>query len=410
MKMEPITGLIGAEEALHRLLREIEPVDRFEVVPLSHALGRVAAEEVRAPRPVPAFRRATWDGYAVRSRDLKAASPKHPVPLRLVGEIHAEESYPHPLGSGETVAIATGAPLPIRADAVVLFEEVKVHGAEVLFRHPADPGESVAQPGEDFRQGERILSPGEFLTPPRLGALGAVGRRTVRVRARPKVALVPNGNELLPPGAPLTPGKIHEFNNFTLGALIEAAGGIPILYPPVPDDPPRIREVLEEALRRADLVIATGGSSVGERDFLPRIFPSLGRMLFRGIRVRPGKPTLAAKVRGKVLLGMPGHPTSCLSNGYWLLWPVLRKLAGLTGTGMGRTEARLSRPYEPPTEGFTAILPVRLERGWAIPTYRGSSAIHSLTGAHGYAVVRPGRRELPRGSRLVVHLFPPPLA
>jgi molybdopterin molybdotransferase len=409
MRMTRLEGLVPMPEALRRLLDAVEPVHRTEEVPLANAVGRVAARSVRAPRPIPAFRRATWDGYAFRSRDTTGASPRAPVRLRVVGELHAEESLRHKLGRGECAAVATGAPLPPGADTVEMFEEVRERPGAIELTHRVPAGQSLAEPGEDIRQGAVLLREGDVLTPARLGAVGATGARTQRVFVRPTVALVPNGNELASPGTRLRAGQIHEFNNVTLGALVQASGGIPLPLPPVPDDPITIEGVLEGALRQADLVIATGGSSVGERDHLPTIFPRLGTLLFHGIRVRPGKPTLAAKVGNKVLLGMPGHPTSCLSNGFWLLLPALRRLAGLPGDGTEPVEARLSVGAEGAGGGFATIVPVELRGGRARPTFHGSASITSLTSADGFVVLPAGLARLRAGASVVVRRFPVPL-
>ncbi len=409
MKMTALERLISVEEARRRLLQAIRPVRRTESIPLAQAVGRVASRPVRAPRPIPSFLRATWDGYAFRAADVKGASRSAPRSLRIVGELHAEERLTRPIRAGECVAIATGAALPSGADTVELFENVTLGEGEVTLTSPVGRGNGLAEPGEDIRRGQRLLERGDVLTPARIGAVGATGADSVEVFARPTVVLVPNGNELVPPGGALAPGRIHEFNNFTLGALVSASGGIALPLPPVQDDPALIQGTLEGALRYADLVLVTGGSSVGERDFLPTIFPRMGRLLFHGIKVRPGKPTLAATVDQKVMIGMPGHPTSCLSNGFWLLLPAIRKLASLPGDGTTLERARLRVDHEGPTSGFASVVPLRVEDGWATPTYRGSSAITSLTTANGYTLLLPRQGKVRRGAEVLVHRFPFPL-
>lgn len=409
MKMTPLSSLIPPEEALRRLLSAATPVRRTESVPLTRALGRVSARSVRAPRPIPAFPRATWDGYAARAKDTRRASRRQPVTLRVVAELHAEEEYRERLRPGECVAVATGAPLPEGADSVVIFEDVQEGSRTITLRTPVRSGACLAGPGDDVRKGETLVREGEVLTPARIGALGASGAAKVVVYARPIVVLLPNGNELLAPGEAERPGRVREINNLTLGAVVDACGGEPLLLDPVPDDPAVIQGTLEGALKSADLVISTGGSSVGERDFLPEVFPKVGKMLFHGVRVRPGKPTLAARAGSKLLLGMPGHPTSCLSNGYWLLLPLLRKLARQPGEGWTEVPATLADSFEGAGSGFASVLPVRLEGGIAYPTFRGSSAITSLSGANGFLVLSPKVRRLAPGSKVVVRLLLPPL-
>ncbi len=410
MRMRPFGALLAPEVARRRLLAAVRPVDRSETVPVDDALGRVVAGAVRARRNVPPFARATWDGYAVRSADLRNAGARTPVRLRQIGEIFAEDALPRPVGRGETAAIATGGCLPRGTDAVVIFEETRRQGTAIEFRRPARRGQRIAEAGDDYAVGDPVVSAGEVLTPAALGGLAAVGERNVRVRSRPVVAILPNGNELVEPGERPGRGQIFESNNRTLSAVVRASGGVPLPMAPVGDDPDRIESAIRRALGGSDLVLVTGGSSVGERDFLPSVFPRIGRLLFHGLAVRPGKPTLAAWTEGKLLLGLPGHPTSCLSNGLWLLLPVLRRLAGLPGPGWTEGEARLRGSILPPSPGLATVVPLHVADGWATPTFRDSSAITSLSGANAFAFLPAAAPRPRRGARLAVHLLPPPMA
>ncbi len=407
--MRPFGELLPLDEARRRVLDAARSVNAVEPVAVLAAVGRVAARTVRAPRPVPTFARATWDGYALSSSATRGAGPERPAVLRVVGEVYAERRFRGRVGPSEAVAIATGGELPRGADAVVPFERTRLR----LNRHEVpvrvDPGDRVARPGDDFPRGARLVEAGARLGPADLGALAAAGIARVGVFRRPVVTIVPNGNELLAPGAALKAGRIYESNNATLAAVVGAEGGIPRARPPVPDDPARIERALRRALATSDLVLATGGSSVGEHDYLPAIFPKLGRLLFHGIAVRPGKPTLAAVTGGKLLLGLPGHPTSCLSNAYWLLLPLLRKLAHRPGPGWVDEPARLATALDAPSHGFASIVPVRLADGWAHPTFRDSSAISSLAGANGFAVRAVSDPALARGATLTVHRLDPAL-
>lgn len=409
MEMRPFGRLLPVEEARRRLFRAARPVARIEAVALEAALGRVAARTVRAKGPVPAFPRATWDGYAVRSSATRRATARRPVRLKIVGEVFAEGRFDRPLGSGETVAIATGGEMPRGTDAVLIFEHAHADASAIRVERPVPAGERVAAPGEDFPRGAVLVARGESLGPAALGALASIGCTRVWVYARPVVTIVPNGNELVPPGGPAGPGQIFESNNYTLGAVVASAGGIARAVPPVPDHPEEIERAIRAALASSDLVLVTGGSSVGERDYLGAVFPRLGRLLFHGIAVRPGKPTLAAQSGSKLVVGMPGHPTSCLSNGFWLLLPVLRKLARLPGPGWTEGSIRLASPAVAPTRGLSTVVPLRIERGWGYPTFHDSSAITSLARVSAFALIPPGAARLRRGSRVPVHLLPPPL-
>ena len=410
MEMHALGALIPALEARRQLLAAAIPVPRIEELRIDAAVGRIAAVSMTAPAPVPAFARATWDGYAVRARDTRGATARAPVRLNVVGAIYPEQPFDRPLGPGDAVAIATGGAMPAGADGVVIFEKVtRIEGA-IEVRSPVDRGARIARPGDDIPRGSRLVAPGDQLTPVVLGALAAAGRPTVRVWARPIVEVIPNGNELRAPGAPVGPGLIRESNNATLGAVIGAAGGIPRLRPPVPDDPAKISLALRTAMRRADLVLATGGSSVGERDYLPRLLPQLGRLLFHGIAVRPGKPTLAAVAREKLVVGLPGHPASCLANMYWLVLPVLRRLGHRPGPGWAEEVMPLGAAIDGRSAGFTSVVPVSIRNGRAFPTFRGSSHVTSLARAGGFVMVPPGRAVWPRGRRVRVCRLPSPLA
>jgi len=409
MEMHAFGHLTPVEVARRRLLAAVTPVDRIEEVRVESSFGRVAAASIRAPTDVPSFPRTTWDGYALRSRDTRSATRSKPAELRVVGEVFAEQTFAGTLAPGETVEIATGGAIPKGADAVVIFEEVDRRPDSVRVFRPIPKGDRVSPPGHDFRRGTRLVRAGEELSAPAVGAIAACGIPRVAVFARPRVAVLPNGNELLPPGAQTATGRIYESNNATLASVILAAGGVPELHAPIPDDPERIERALRTALKSADLVLATGGSSVGERDHLPRILPKLGTLLFHGIAVRAGKPTLAARSGPKVLIGLPGHPTSCLVNMYWLVLPVLRKLGRRPGPGWTDGWAVLGSDAVAPTPGFATVVPLRFERGRAFTTYRGSSVITSLAGATAFAMLPPGRRVVHRGQRIRVHFLDPPL-
>ncbi len=401
--------LTPALAARRALLRAVRPIDRTETVPVERGFGRIAAASVRAPRAVPAFARATWDGYALRSRDVRNASRRRPGRLRVVGELFAEEAYRGRLREGEAVAIATGGAVPRGADAVEIFESVRRAGRWIELRAPVAAGARIAPEGADFRRGATLVRAGERLGPAVLGAVAACGVPRVTVYARPRVAIVPNGNELRPPGRRLGPGQIHESNNTALAAVVTACGGDPQPFPPVRDEPEAIARALRRALRAHDLVIATGGSSVGERDHLPRLFPRFGRVLFRGIAVRPGKPTLAASVGRKLLIGLPGHPTSCLLNMHWLVLPALRRLARVPGSGWTERSVRLLGPVPAPTPGFATVVPLRLRGDRAFSTFRGSSLLSSLRGSGGFVVLPPGGRRPGSGARRRVCVLDPPL-
>ncbi len=409
MRIRPFGRLVPVEAARRRLLRAAKPVPRTETVPLADGLGRVAAEVVRAPAPVPPVARATWDGFAFRSASTRGARRGRPAAFELVGEVYADGGYSGRVGSREAVSIAAGGRLPPGVDTMAIFEETRPGPRRVeVFRY-VRPGERIAWPGADFPRGRRLVAPGDVLSPATLGALAAAGATRVSVYGRPRVAILPNGNELTEPGRPLRAGRLYEINNFTLGAVARAAGAVVDPRPPLPDRPRVIEAAVRRALRTHDVVVLTGGSSVGEHDYLAEVVPRVGRVLFHGVAVRPGKPTLAATARGRIVLGMPGHPTSALANSYWLLAPLLRRLGHLPGDGWTDVPVRLAHRGDRPSPDLSTVLALRVEDGWAHPTFHGSHAISSLAGVNAFAILPPGARPTRRGQRLVVHRLPAPI-
>lgn len=409
MRMRPFGRLLPLESARRRLLRAAVPIERRERIPLTDALGRVSARTVRAPWPIPRFARATWDGYAFRARESRAASPLRPVELAVVGEVYAEREFSRTLRAREAVAIATGGRIPRGSDTVEIFERVTERPGRIRIDHRVPPGHHVAAIGADLPAGSRLVARRGLLGPAELGALAAIGRSFVEVYARPTVAIVPNGNELRRPGRPLGPNGIYEANTAMLSAVILANGGVPRPYPPVPDRQKPLERALRAAARGCDLVLVTGGSSVGERDLLPELFPRLGELLFHGIAVRPGKPTLATRRGRTLLLGLPGHPTSCLSNGLWLVLPLLRRLARLPGSGWDEVELTLGGDVGRPSPDLSTVVPLRVDGAVGYPTFHDSHAISSLARTGAFAILPPGRPVPRRGQRLRAHQLWPPL-
>ena len=409
MKMRPFHRLLPWETARDRLLSAAHPISRTERLSIYEAVGRVSARTVGSARPVPPFDRATWDGYAFASASTRRASPNSPARLFQVGELFAHQRFRGTVPARATVAVATGAPLPRGTDTVEIFERVRRSRAGISIDHSVAPGQFVAHRGEDLPARTVLVPSGEMILPATLGALASSGRGQVEVYGRPSVAILPNGDELLAPGSRPRPGAIFESNNATLSAIVRAGGGLPVVYPPVEDSPGRIERALRRAARSSDIVVATGGSSVGEHDYLPSILPRLGRMLFHGIALRPGKPTLAA-VKGRTLyVGMPGHPTSCLGNGLWLLLPLVRKTARLEGSGWIDQAVTLARDVEELSPDRATLIPLRVEEDRGYPTFHDSHAITSLANVAAFTILPPGARRPRRGDRLRVHRLLPPL-
>ena len=391
--MRPFGALLSKEDALARLLAAAPPVARAETVPLAQARGRVLAEAVRAGVAVPPFARATMDGYAVRASD--GAS------LRVGGDVFAGARAPSPLGPGEARRIATGAPLPPGADAVARVEDTQEDDGRVTLRAPVRPGLFVDPAGSDLPAGGAVVEAGALLTPARLGLLASVGLAEARVFERPRVSLFSSGDELLQPGEPADPWRIYDSNGASLRALFETAGGAVAREPSLPDDLDALRRALREAAARSHLVVFTGGASVGAKDLVADAVRAEGEILFHGVRVKPGKPLLAGCVGGALVVGLPGNPTSALSNACVFLVPTLRRMARLPDAQQEGRPARLARAVKAEGDRFL-FLPVRLEGGLAVPTFKGSGLLTSMAASDGWVGVPEGS-DLPEGAPVVVH-------
>ncbi len=383
MAMRPLKSLISFEESKAILAEHTRPLDRVEEVDIVHARGRVLAREVLSPIDVPAFDRAAMDGYAVRAEDTYGAGKLATRTLRCIEAIYAGTVSKRTIGPGECAEIATGAPMPPGADGVVKVEETERDGDVVTIASAIHPGEHISRRGEDVTRGKVVLREGTLLTPSKIGAIAALGQRKAAVWGRPRVRVVSSGDEIAEVGNPARPGQVYNINSYTLGAVIGEHGGEADLAPIVPDT----REALRAELARAqgyDLVIFSAGSSVGERDMLIDVLEESGEIYFHGIAVKPGKPTLFARMRdGRLVLGMPGYPTSCLSNAYMLLVPMLRKMAHLPPLAEAAFELPLSKRIVS-TTGRHQFYTVRLVDGKAVPAFKESGAITSMSEADGY--------------------------
>ena len=327
--MRPFTSTISLDEARRRLDAAVQPIARTEQIALADAASRVVAVDVTASIDVPPFARSAMDGYAVIAGDLSTASRQTPARLRVSGRVYSGQVPRESVTRGTCVEIATGAPLPDGADAVVMVEATeKGLNDEVQIFAAAWPAQNIGRRGADIPAGATVVRAGDVLSPSRVGALAAIGCAHVEVYAQPRVAILSTGDEVVEPGQPLGPGQIFDVNRFTLAAVIAAHGGVPDPRTPAHDTLDALATALDRSAD-ADVVVFSGGSSVGDRDLILDLVRARGTMIFHGIAVKPGKPTAFALVAGKPFLGMPGNPTSCLSNAYILLVPFLRATARL---------------------------------------------------------------------------------
>jgi molybdopterin molybdotransferase len=333
--------MLSLDEASRRLLARAH-LTMQQSVPLADAVGRVLVEQrVIAAVDVPPFANSAMDGFAVRAADT-------PGRLRLVGEVAAGSSDLPAVEAGTAARIMTGAPMPPGADAVVPIEEAK-DDTDAVTVGGVPSGRYVRAAAHDTRAGDEICLPGE-LTPAKVAVLATLGIGRVDVRRRPVVAILSTGDELVGPGEPLGPGQIHDANTVALTAAVIEAGGQPLALPREVDEEPAIERALVDAAARADLVVASGGVSVGRRDFVRTVLERNGSLDFWRIAVQPGKPLAVGSLGGATVIGLPGNPVSALVTFELFVRPFLRAMLGLTGDGRlhvsARPVARIEKDHE----------------------------------------------------------------
>jgi len=401
--MRPFGETISLEEARAIIGRSLRRIERVEGVPLDAAHGRVLAQEIVAPADVPPFSRAAMDGYAVRAADTAGATPERPAILTCVEKVFTGQMPSLTVGAGHCTEIATGAPMPPGADSVVMVEQTDADGAEVRIFAAADVGQNIGRQGADMKRGQLVMSPGEVLNASRVGAIAALGFAHVDVFARPRVAILSTGNEIVEPGQPLQPGHIYDINRFTVAAVVTEHGGVAVPHRTAADTIQDLERALDECLED-DVLVFSGGTSVGERDLILDALASRGEVLFHGISVKPGKPTAFGLVDGKPFFGMPGYPSSCLLNTHILLVPALRFIARLPALEQRTITLPLSRRVVSARDRHQ-FYTVRVANGEAIPAYKASGDITSMSQADGYFEITAEADAVEQGTLIDVTLF-----
>ncbi len=402
-----------AEEVLS-LVNRIEPL-AAERVPLSAAGGRTLAGDIPAGEAVPHFARSVMDGYAVRARDTFGASETLPALLETTGEVLMGKSPSGAVLPGKAVAVPTGGMLPEGSDAVVMIEyTTRLDDTTIEVTRPVAPGENILQVGEDISEGEKVFRRGWTLRPQDVGLLAAIGVGEVEVFKKPRVALVSTGDEIVPVDAvSLPPGKVRDINNYTLAAQIESAGGLIGTRVTIPDNLDELVSVCRSAVLDHDVIVLSGGSSVGIRDYTIQVLESLddSELLVHGVAIRPGKPVILGRAGKVVFWGLPGQPVSALVTCRAFVIPSIGKLQGKSEDRFGRTHLRavLSRPV-PSVHGRTDYVPVILSGGadglrGATPIFGKSGAISILARADGCVIIPEHVEGLDAGSEVTVLPF-----
>jgi molybdenum cofactor synthesis domain-containing protein len=406
--------LISFDEAKQMIDNELqlEPVGS-EVVPLGSALGRVLSSDVESLVDVPPFNRATVDGFAVKAADTFGAEEHSPVALKLQGVVEIGEKPHLSVSKDEALRIATGAPVPDGADAIVMVENTAEKKKEVQVYRAVAKNENVMKAGSDIRKGQVIFREQTRLNSRQVGVLAALGFAMIPVLKRPRIGIISTGAEIVKPGEHLLPGKIYDINAYTLASAIAESGGRAVDFGIVRDDDDEaLKKVLRKALTATDAVVTSGGVSVGPKDVVPKVLDSLGKpgVIIHGVAVKPGKPLAVALLEGKPVFALPGNPTSSLLIFHLLVHPVLLQLAGRESGGLCVVNAKLSRRVFS-AKGRRTYVTVSLSKGKdgelvASPVASGQSgAITTMAMAEGYVELPENVPFIEEGQSVRVILF-----
>lgn len=408
VRMRGFVERISVEQALAWLEAELErrPPLTSEIIPLNQAAGRVLAEEVISNVNVPDFRRAMMDGFALQAKDIRSAAAENPVALEVLGNCFPGKPFPQNVGAGQGVRIMTGASLPEGTDTVLPVEKTQTAGDEVLAIQSLPVGKHVGDIGEDVSLGDIVFSPGRTLRPQDIGVLSSIGHSRVSVVRQPKVQIIVTGDELLPAGEQPRGCQIVDANGPMLNALVQRDGGLPAPTGIVPDNRDAILAALETD---ADIVITTGGSSVGQEDHVPTLLAEHGELAVHGISMRPAGPSGMGTFKNKIVMLLSGNPVACLWGYDLLAGRAVRHLGGReSGWPYQKVSAELSSELTS-TLGRLDYVRVQLTNDQATPvTNSGSSVLSSTTRADGFVIIPTDTDNMPAGAKVDVFLFDTP--
>lgn len=385
--------MLPLEEARRRILSLVQPLPS-ETILLLEAAGRTVAAGVSASCDLPPFDNSAMDGYAVRAQETAGASSEAPVILRLAGRVAAGQVFTKPVPPGGCVRLFTGSPMPPDADAVIMQEDtdaVPNDPEKIRLLCPVQPWENVRFAGADVRQGSVVLASGMRVGAAQIALLAAAGCAQIPVRRRPVTGLIATGNELSELGRSLGPGQIYESNRAALASLSHEAGAEPRMYPLVPDDLEATRSALRTALAECDVVVTSGGVSVGEFDLVKAAFTGLGgELAFWKVAIKPGKPFALGTWQGKLLFGLPGNPVSAFVTFLLLLRPALRRMQGASQEGLPVRSGILAGPLANPGDRRHFVRVYLDDSGQVhVPEPQASHMLRSLSLANGLVDVPP---------------------
>ncbi|MEM3783573.1 MAG: molybdopterin-binding protein [Candidatus Bathyarchaeia archaeon] len=405
--------LLTFEEAKQAIQKHFEakPLG-VEEVPLLEAHNRILAENITASFDIPPFNRSTVDGYAVKAEDTFGANENTPVKLKICGTVNVGEKPKITVTSGKAAEIMTGAPMPEGADAVVMTEHTERKNSEIYIYNAVAKDENVMKAGADIKKGERVVKKGQRLGAREIGAIAALGKAKVKVYKVPQVAILSTGAEITEPGKPLAAGKIYDINAYSLSAAVLESGGKPVYFGVFPDEAATLEKTLKKALASADMVITSGGVSVGPKDVVPKTLSDLGKpgVIVCGVATKPGKPTTVAVVDGKLIFSLPGHPTSALLIFHLLVRPIIECMAGRKPMKPATVKALASTRMFP-ARGRRTFTMVKLKKSegnglLAEPVPVGlSGAITTLLKADGFVEIPENQQFVDVNDEVVVYLF-----
>ena len=402
VRMRGFTSRSTVEAALAWVDAQAQPL-AAEVVDLHDAAGRVLAADVRAEVNVPGFTRSMMDGYALRAADTQGASSYNPLALSIVGQSLPGHPYAGQVEAGQAVRIMTGAPLPDGADAVLPVEQTEVQNTQLLAQGDVSPEKNVGRPGEDVPQGSTVLSAARRLRPQDIGVLSSIGCGKVTVRRQPRVRLVITGNELLPAGTRPDGYQIVDANSPMLSALVRRDSGLPEMPGIIPDEEEAIAAALAS---NVDVVLVSGGSSVGQEDFVPKLLADRGELAIHGIAMRPSSPAGMGRLENRLVFLLPGNPVSCLCAYDFFAGRAIRQLGGLSPDWPYATRRSALLRKLSSVVGRVDYARVQLrEEGIEPLAISGASVLSSTTRADGFVVIPADSEGFPAGAEVVVYLY-----
>ncbi|MFB3884879.1 MAG: gephyrin-like molybdotransferase Glp [Thermodesulfobacteriota bacterium] len=404
---------VQTPDQLYQKLNRFSPLSS-EKVAIEDSLHRVLFEDVVSPINLPEFRRSTVDGFALKAKDTYGASESNPAILQLAGEILMGQVSDMEVHEGEAVKVATGGMVPKGADSVQMVEFTERVDSRILHVFKTlSPLENVIQIGEDIGAGKAVLHKGHLIRPQDIGLMAGIGKTDATVFRRPRVAIISSGDEIVPIEKAPSPGEVRDINRYTIFSMVQEMGGIPLFLGIAKDRFNDLKGKMEVGLKKSDMVVVTGGSSVGTLDLTVEVlqaFPGT-EVLAHGISIRPGKPTLIAETHGKPFLGLPGHPVSAMVIFHFFGKPILKILSGLSGEPIRdriKIKARASRNI-PSVPGREDYVRVRLEEKngafWAHPIFGKSGAISNLAQADGLIRIGLNEEGLEEGEEAEVTLL-----